>query len=89
MFFLRKKDLNTQNSQENTKNLPMQDSCAESSQPPTRLNSSSKLSLFQKSQFVPDMQYENEAWAPETNVGLFHKHWSIVEEQISSSSGPQ
>lgn len=38
----------------------------------------------------PDYLYENEAWAPEeSQVRLFNKKWSIIEDNSSELSGPQ
>jgi len=99
MFFLKKKYSNDpqlaeapENSSQpnpNAENIPQSPQSTQSPQNPSLLG---RLSLFQNSRFItgPDTSFENEAWAPEmTNVGLFHKHWSIEEEPISSTSGPQ
>jgi len=89
MFFLKKRSFDNPEPNENAAISSQNLNTADLQSPPNP-NLLGRLSLFQNFRFPPDSPFENEAWAPETtNVRLFHKDWSIEEEQISSSSGPQ
>lgn len=101
MFFFKKKSLKTQPNQPNSAGpeqvtVPETDTAevtkvTEAPAAPTNTTGVFGRMFFRNQKFSgPETSYENEAWAPETeSVGLFRKHRAIVEEQVSSSSGPQ
>ena len=49
----------------------------------------SKLFHKQEDYAGPETSYENESWAPESNIGLFRKKRAVAEEQLPSSSDAQ
>lgn len=97
-MFFNKKSLKTQPNQPNSAGqeqvtVPETNTAELTEAPAAPTNTTGVFGrmFFRNQKFSgPETSYENEAWAPEPeSVGLFRKHRAIVEEQASSSSGPQ
>lgn len=97
MFFLKRKSNATKSNDQvepvpNETPVPETETTTEPASLETNPYSVNLFGKFRNQQINPgpETSYENEAWAPETElIGLFRKHRAIVEEHLSSSSGPQ